>query len=180
MKSRITLQRRHRAGSAIAEAPVAIWFAILGLFMPLLCLATITLRYAFMVTAAHEAAYQAAVSKTFSTDISTTDLCAVNAADTTAKKVASNFSGITVNTVSTRIIRSDSQNDALQVYDSKLNNPADTTRYVYLLETTIDGLVQPLILGHTGIFQEIPGLTGPMHVQVTSRKLAENPQGLNL
>ena len=170
MKARFRINRH--SGSAIAEAPVALWFAILALFMPLLCLATITLRYAFVVTAAHEAAYQAAVSKTFSTDISTTDLCAINAADATAKKVANSFSGISVNTVSTKIIQSDSQTNTLQVHE--------TTRYVYLLETTIDGLVQPLILGHSGLFQDIPGLTGPMHVQVSSRKLAENPQGLNL
>lgn len=178
MKARFRINRH--SGSAIAEAPVALWFAILALFMPLLCLATITLRYAFVVTAAHEAAYQAAVSKTFSTDISTTDLCAINAADATAKKVANSFSGISVNTVSTKIIQSDSQTNTLQVHATRLNNPADTTRYVYLLETTIDGLVQPLILGHSGLFQDIPGLTGPMHVQVSSRKLAENPQGLNL
>lgn len=179
MKGSIRLRRRS-GGSAIAEAPVALWLAVLGLFMPLFCLATVTLRYTFMVTAAHEAAYQAAISKTFSTDVSTTDLCAINAADTTARNVATNFSGITVNTVSTRIIQSDSQTDSLQVYSTRLNNPADTTRYVYLLETTVTGLVQPLVSGHTGIFQNIPGLTGPMTVQVTSRKLAENPQGLNL
>ncbi|MBX9571194.1 MAG: hypothetical protein K2X77_20020 [Candidatus Obscuribacterales bacterium] len=178
MRTKFRIQRR--SGTAIAEAPVAIWFAILALFFPLLCLATITLRYAFMVTAAHEAAYQAAVSKTFSTDVSSTDLCAINSADATAKKVAGSFSGITVTNVTTRILQSDTTSNALQVHNQALNTPADTTRYVYLLETTIDGQVQPLILGHSAIFQDIPGLTGPMTVQVSSRKLAENPQGLNL
>lgn len=172
-------KRRRKRGSAIVEAPIAIWLAILGLFMPLLCLATITLRYAFMITAAHEAAYQAAISKTFSTDVSTTDLCAINAADTTARSVASNFSGINITNVSTRIIQSDSQTSSLQVHSAKLNIPADTSRYVYVLETTVSGLVQPLISGHS-LFGDVPGLTGPMQVQVTSRKLAENPQGLNL
>ena len=170
---------RRKSGSSLAEAPAALWVAFLGLFFPLLCLATITLRYAFMMTASHEAAYQAAISKTFSTDISATDLCAVNAANTTARSVAGNFSGISVTNVSTRIVQSDTQTDLTQVHESKLNTPADTARYIYIMETTVTGLVEPLISGHSG-FGDIPGLTGPMQVQVTSKKLAENPQGLNL
>ena len=182
MRLRRWVGRKNSQGSAIAEAPAAIWLAIIGLFFPLFCLATCTLRYAFLETAAHQAVYDAALAKTFSTDVSATDLCAVNAAIQTANNVASSFNGITVQSISTRIIQADSQTPQIQVYTTKLSSPANTTRYVYVLETTVVGSIQPLVSTQTGLFKalSIPGLTAPMVVQATSRKMAENPQGLNL
>ena len=168
-------------GHTLAETPAALWVTFVCLFFPLFCLTTCLLRYSFLVTAAHEAAYEAAISKTFSTDVSATDLCATKTADNIANSVAHSFSGITVQNVSTQIIRSDSQTSDIHVYTTKLPTPADTSRYVYLLETTVRGSILPIIQGHSeGLFGTIPGLTAPMVVQATSRKVSENPQGLNL
>lgn len=179
MARRVFVGRKNRA-AALAETPLAIWVTIFGLFFPLFALATCLLRYSFLMTAAHEAAYDAAISKTFSTDVSATDPCAVNAAVAKANSVAANFNGITIQSVSTRIIQNDSQTNNMQVYSVKLQNPADTSRYVYLLETTVVGSIMPIVSGQSGMFGTVPGLTAPMVVQATSRKVAENPQGLNL
>ncbi len=173
--------KRNRKAYSIAELPVALWLTFIGLFFPLVCLITCTIRYAFLMTAAHEAAYQAAISKTYSTDISASDLSAVNSATTTANSVASDFTGITIQSVSTVILQSDTQTNTVQTYVSKLPSPADTTRYVYMLQTTVVGSILPLVSGQSqSMFGTVPGLTAPMVVQATSRKVAENPQGLNL
>lgn len=173
---------RKESGALLAEAPVAIWLALIGLFFPLLCLCSCLLRFAFLETAAHQAAYDAALSKTFSTDVSSTDLSAVSMAVQTGRAVATSFTGISVQNISTRIIQSDSQTSAQVVYTSKLPAPANTSRYIYLIETTIVGSIDPLVNCQGGLFKNasIPGLTAPMVVQATSRKIAENPQGLNL
>lgn len=179
----MTRMRRYRTrkGYTLAEAPAALWMTFVLLFFPLFCLVTCLIRYSFLLTAAHEAAYEAAISKTFSTDVSTTDLSATKTAQNIANNVANSFSGVSVKTVNTRIVRSDTQTSSIQVYTTKLPQPADTSRYVYVMETTVDGSILPIIQGHsTGLFGTIPGLTAPMEVQATSRKVAENPQGLNL
>jgi hypothetical protein len=175
-------EREKQRGAILAETPAAIWLAFIGLFFPLFCLATCLLRFAFLETVSHQAAYDAALAKTFQTDVSTTDLSAVTTAVQTANTVAASFSGIAVQSVNTRIIQTDSQTSAVQVYTNKLPAPANTTRYVYLIETTVVGSIKPLIAAQGGMFQivSIPGLTAPMVVQATSRKVAENPQGLNL
>lgn len=181
MTRRCNYRRMRQKGHTLAETPAAIWLTFTCLFFPLFCLTTCLLRYSFLLTAAHEAAYEAAISKTFSTDVSTTDLCAVKTANNIATNVAQSFSGVTVSNVSTRIVQSDSQTNNIHVYTTKLPTPANTSRYVYLLETTVVGSIKPIIEGHSdGLFGTIPGLTAPMAVQATSRKVAENPQGLNL
>ncbi|MBX9724761.1 MAG: hypothetical protein K2X81_25370 [Candidatus Obscuribacterales bacterium] len=178
LKGRI---KRKRNGYSMAELPLALWVTFMFLFFPLVCLATCTLRFAFLMTAAHEAAYQAALSKTYSTDVSASDQCAINSATSTANNVAANFTGITVQSVKTVIVQSDSQSNNVKTFTSKLANPADTSRYVYMLQTTVVGSILPLIGGQSkALLGNVPGLTAPMVVQATSRKVAENPQGLNL
>lgn len=172
-------KRRSQNGHTIAEQPAGLWLLFIGMFFPLVAMVTLGLRFTFMLLSAQEAAVQASLSRTYSTDISSTDRSAVNSARDTAIRVINKFPGVTFNNCSTAILIADTQSTNIARQTVKLNAPADTSRNLYFLETTITGTVAPFIQS-SGFWSGIPGLTQPYTIKLSARKVAENPQGLNL
>lgn len=171
--------KRNCRGSVIAETPGALWLLFVLFLVPFIDLATVMLRYTFVVSASRDAAHAASKAKTFSANLSTTDLSARNAADTTGRQTAAAFSEITVSSVTTAIVSTDLSTQVVTRRSTPLTAPADTSLYLYEYETTVSGQINPLITFTVGPFPSIPGLSAPVAVAVTSREFVENPQGLN-
>lgn len=174
-----THRNRNQRGSFIAELPFTLWILFFLLTFPMLDLATVLLRYTFLVSAARDGVHAAARSKTYLTNTSATEYSAVNAAPTAVKLTASCFSDVQVNSVSTHILVTNITSHIVADYTTPLQQPADTGSNLYELETIVQGQVNPLLNLGTGYFPAIPGLTVPIPATVAAREYCEYPQGLN-
>lgn len=172
------MQRRKQTGSFVAELPAVLWLLFVLVTFPLVDLATVSMRYTFMLTTSRDAVSAASRAKTFHEDASATDLSARNAAREIATATAASFNGISISNVHTRIIATNLATNAIEYHDTPLTEPADSTNYLYAFETTVTGQLMPLIIMSTP-FGDIPGLTAPMNISISSQKLCENTQGLN-
>ncbi len=171
--------KRRCRGSSIVELPVALWVLFVLFTVPFIDLATVLIRYTFMVSASRDAAHAAGKAKSYLSNLTATDLSAANLADSAARTTAAAFSEITVTNVTTRILSTDLTTQAVTSRTTPLPAPADTSLALYEYETTVSGQVNPLITFNAGPFPGIPGLSSPVSVSVTSREFVENPQGLN-
>ena len=173
-----TYRRRKSYGSLIAEYAPALWLLLVMFMIPFLNLTTIVLRYTFLVSTSRDAAFAAARAKSFITDASTTQLSAVHLAQNQATTTAAAFTGITLTSVTTSILITRLTTGVVTRQTTVLTTPADTSNYLYQIETRVNGQVKPLITFSLPFFGTVPGLTGPMIVFVTSREYCEYPQGL--
>ena len=180
MNTAKTSKQRNKKGSFIAEFPVALWFLMFFLTIPFLDMASIMLRYTFFVMAARDGVHEAARSKTFLTNASSSQLSAINTARNQVNSTARSFSEITVGNVTTRILETDITRRSVAIHNTRLVNPADTGAYLYELETVVTGSINPLLTFNPGFFPRIPGLTTSVPVVVSAREYCEYPQGLNL
>lgn len=170
---------RRKIGSTLIDTPAALWLLFVLFLVPMIDLATVFLRYTFMVAASRDAAHAAAKAKTFRTDISTSERSAINMASSAATATASSFREIRVDRVVTQMVITDLSNQAVTRRTTPLTAPADTGINLYEIETTVVGQINPLVNFTAGAFPGIPGLSAPVPVSVTSREFFENPQGLN-
>lgn len=170
---------RTTRGAFIAELPVALWMLILGFTFPLVDLSIATMRTTLVLGACRDGVHEAARSKTFQTSISASELSSQQSALNTVNQVASRFHGIRITSVNTFIIRTDINTQVSTRYASALTQPADSSAYVYNIETVVVGQADPLVTFNIPFFGNIPGLTGPMTVSAAAREFAEYPQGLN-
>lgn len=172
--------RRNRAGNAIADMPAVLWVLFVLILYPLLDLATVGMRYTFFLTTSREAAMAASRAKTFFADLSGTDKSARNAASSTANVTASRFSGLTVTSTTTSLLVTNLATNAVTRYTTPIATTSiDTASNLYSYEVTVAGMVAPLITFNIPVISNIPGLTAPMNVSITSQKMCENTQGLN-
>jgi hypothetical protein len=166
-------------GQAVAEMGIVLWVLLFLIALPFMDLISFSLRYNFLLMASRDAAFAASRSRTFQTDVSSTQLSAINAASSAAQNTSSSFNSVQINSVRTYIVVT-RLSDGLQTrQNSKLANPADTSNYVYQIETVLNGNANPLFTMPQGYFVSIPGLTAPINVSIASRSFVENPQGLN-
>ena len=170
---------RHKGAAFIAELPFALWILFFLFFLPLLDMATVCLRYCFVVAAVRDGVHAAAQSKTFLTNASPTSLSAINVAPAAVAATASGFSEITVNSVQTYILATNVASLQVSQYSQPLAQPADTTVSLYQIETIVKGQINPLITMSTGLLPGVPGLTASVPVTVAAREYCEYPQGLN-
>ncbi|MBX9685582.1 MAG: hypothetical protein K2X27_02700, partial [Candidatus Obscuribacterales bacterium] len=54
----------------------------------------------------------------------------------------------------------------------------NTKDYLYQIEVTVNGTVEPLVTLSDSIFGKVPGLTIPMPITASYRQFSEHPQGL--
>jgi len=170
---------RNSQGSFIAEAPFAIWILLFLFTLPFLDLATVLLRYTFVVSATRDGAHAAAQSKTFFTNASSSSLSAINNAPAAVARTAALFNEIQVNSVQARILATNINTQQVSIYTIPLTQPADETTFLYEIETIVQGNINPLVNMNIGILPTIPGLTAPVPVTVSAREYCEYPQGLN-
>ncbi len=178
LKARNT-HRRGLRGSLMADAPLAIWFLIIGVTLPLIDLVMITVRSGFLIMSARDAAHVAARCKSFQTPVSADQPSVVGAADAQARFAASRFSEITVNSVESWILITDLDTEVTTRQNTRLTEPADTNEFVYQIEVIVRGQANPLVRYNAGIFGNIPGLTAPVPVNAVAREFAEFPGGLD-
>lgn len=173
---------RKNRGSFIAEAPFALWALFFLFTFPFLDMATILLRYTFFVSATRDGVHAASHAKTFVSGGTSAYPSATTAAPAAVNLTASSFREITISTVRTRILRTNIATQVVTIYgyNQALTTPADDSTYLYEVETTVTGLINPLINMNIGILGTIPGLTSGVPVTVSAREFCEFPQGLNL
>lgn len=138
-------------------------------------LATIGLRASTLFSAAREAARVAGRSKTFLVDGSD-GLSAVNAAKQKATSMAGYYVQITPSNVRVSIIGSPIRGGATINQTTPL--ASSSTDYVYQIEVSVTGNVEPLATLSPNLFGNVPGLTGPMTFTARSSEFAEYPTGL--
>ncbi len=170
---------RKKRGSIIAEFPLALWMLFFCFTYPFLDMCTILLRYTFFVAAVRDGVHDAAQSKTFLVNNSATDLSATNNATAGVALTAGAFNEIQINSVSTSILATNITTLALTKYNAPLATPADPSTYLYEIQSTVTGVINPLITLNAGLIPPVPGLTAPIPVTVTGREYCEYPQGLN-
>lgn len=166
-------------GSFAAEMPVALWFLLVGLTLPLLDMGTVAMRSTFLIGACRDGVHQAARSQTFQTSISPTNLSAQQSASAQAISNVGHFPGVTISSVNTYIVQSDLNSNQVLRFPNPLAQPADTSRYTYHAETVVTGQIEPLFKANPSIFGNVPGFTGPITMTVAAQEFFEFPQGLN-
>jgi Flp pilus assembly protein TadG len=168
-------------GSFLADGPLIIWLVFLFLFLPLLDFSAALLRSTFLYMAVHNAARNAAKSRSFLNPIGS-DPSATQIASNTVTNVASMWSGVKVNSILAEIVTTNLDTQTVSRQANPLTTPADDSNNTYQIEVTVTGSVDPLVtfnmpwIGNGGV----PGLTKPMAVTMIDRQYVENPQGLVL
>lgn len=172
--------RRNSRGNAIADMPAVLWVLFVLILYPLIDLATVGMRYTFMLTASREAAMAASRAKTYFADASGTDKSARNAAAAAAAETAQRFTGLNITNTTTSILVTDLATNSVTRFNAPIPiSSIDTANNLYAYEVTVTGQVRPLLVFNGPVFGNIPGLTGPMNVAITSQKMCENTQGLS-
>jgi Flp pilus assembly protein TadG len=173
-----TSSRRSQRGG-LADLGPALWVLFLLLTFPLLDLATVTLRYTFLLGASRDAAQMASTAKTFQTNLDSADLSAENIASARAQANCGSFAGITYQSTTTYLVVTNLSTNAITTQSTPLNSPADTTNNLYQIKVVVNALVWPLLPYNNKYFGSIPGLTAPMQFSVPTVEVCENPSGMN-
>lgn len=173
-------QVRSTRGSSLAEMGPILWIAFFMLLIPMICLATFGMRYAFLLNAARMSANAAAQCKTFQSDVSTADPSSVTLANTIATNAAKGFNGITLSKIKTYIVVCPFSGGQATRQTTPLTAAAVTTSNSYNMEVVLEGQLQPLISNSKGWFGTIPGLTAPITTSARADCVFENAQGLTL
>jgi len=168
---------RNARGTLFAELPVALYILIFFFTIPMLDLAAISVRSCFLYISAHMATVEAARATTFQAD-PVGQLSAKNLADKVAREVATGYTGVSVNSVVTSILITDTNTLNQTRSIVKLTTPADVSANTYQIEVQVSGSVQALIPFSNGPFPRMPGLNAPITLTFTDRQLCENTQGL--
>lgn len=191
MQKRLSASRRRR-GEVLPEMPIVLWVIFMFLFFPLLNLATSTVRAYFIRQNVLEAAHRGSKAMTYiaptpassddpSGQPSARDMVVQCMADFTASGFGQggcSYSG----PAELRIVRIQTAtgNETTYPVDTPLGaadiDPAGST---YYLEVTANAQANPFLPYSGPVGNNIPGLTGPMPVQVTSREMFENVSGLS-
>lgn len=172
------MRKRNCYGSLLVETPTALWILFVLLTIPMIDLASVMIRYTFMVAASRDAAHFAGRAKSFMSDLTVDDPSAMNLANTAARSTAGSFSEISVSSVTTRLLITNLATRVVTRRTTPLTSPADTTANLYEFEVSVAGQINPLVPFMAGPLARIPGLSAPVPVTVTSRSFVENSQGL--
>ena len=169
-------------GQSIAELPTAISVFILLLVMPLVDLSTIALRATYIHSAARNAAHYGSRAKTFLQNGDKGELSVVNKAKQMALATKqSGFAGVNfdASNVKVSIIGSPlkAKLPALR-QDTPVKEPSQED-YLYQIEVTVAGKVEPLVRLSKDLFGSVPGLTEDMPVVATYSAFCEEAKGLS-
>ncbi len=184
--------RPNQNGSSLIELPVALTVFFVFLLFPLIDFATIALRSASVYAAASNAAHSGALANSFLKDASITDpssgtstvkLSAVNSAVQSAQATKANgLAGVAFadQDVSVRVVgvplRPADGLPTIQGKDRQALKIVDPA-YLYEVEVTVAAQIQPLFSLSQQLFGDIPGITTPLPLKVTSQQVCESPEG---
>jgi len=165
----------------MAELPVVLWLLLVCGVIPLMIMATITMRATLLNAAARDAAHAAAKASTFEQS-EEGHPSARQLAESTAHATASKFAGVTISQVKTSIMITDADNPSapsdIRTIKLRPTDVIDTSKYVYSVQVEVSGYVEPLIRFTLPVFGDVPGLTKPMEMKVSGVEMFENTEGL--
>lgn len=115
--SSIRSTNRKDKGSVMADAPITLWLLLLGLTLPFMDLASITMRYTFLLAAARDGAFAASREQTFT--------LADAASKAKINQTASSFNGITVSGITTNVVTTNISTKVVSRQPNKLASPAN-------------------------------------------------------
>lgn len=172
-------QRQSLGATHLSEGPLFIWIVFFFLFLPLLDFGAVCLRSSFLYMAVHNAARNAAKSRSFLNDLSGNP-SATNIANSTVNNVIGMWNGVNVSSILTQIVVTDVNTDTVSLKDNPLATPADDSNNTYQIQVTVTGTVDPLVTFNMPWFGALPGLTRSVPITMSDRQYVENPQGLVL
>ncbi len=166
--------RRKPPGSTLPELPLALTIMFLCLLMPLIDLATMTLRGTFVFSAALQAAHTAARANTYTQ--------ARTLASEQVAKVGRAISGVQIKQIRATIIESPrSSPSRFKTYTQALPDDAAMADKLYQLEIAVDAEIDPLVHVQLPFSDaQVRGLNAPFPISVSSRRFVENPDGLSM
>lgn len=174
-------QRANQKAQSIAELPSAISVFVLLLVMPMVDLSTIALRSTYIHSAARNGASYGARAKTFLVNGDKGELSVVNK----AKQIAiatkqSGFHGVKFDTtdVKVAIVGAPLKAKLPPVRQSTPVKEPSPDDYLYQVEVTVNGKVEPLVKLSKDLFGSVPGLTEDFPVVATYSAFCEEPRGL--
>jgi hypothetical protein len=162
------LRKRSCTGSQLLELPIAIWLAVLALFLPLLDLSLLGLRVGTLHMAARNGAREAGRAASYT-----------EAAELAKSKVIQSLNaglgGNTITRITTTIVATPI--DGGEPSRSTAPIATDPDNFVYQMEVSVQATAAPLL--EIDCFGDIPGLSGPFPVTVACTEMAEHPKGLS-
>lgn len=173
---------RKQKGSLAAELPIALWALFMIITMPMINLATISLRSTFIVTASRDAAHSAARAKTFQTAINASNPSATQLAQQAVDQDFQKFPGVHLTSVTTNIVTTSLATNVTPSITTRqstpLSQPPDTSANTYSIEVIVRAQADPLVMCDATLIGRIPGLSAPVDFTCASREFCELPQGL--
>jgi hypothetical protein len=172
------MKARSKSGTSIIEVPFSIWLILTMVLMPMLAMGTVTLRASLMNAVVQDGAHAAAKAKTFETG-TVEKPSAMTLAKQTILEMVAKFPGLTVDSIDTDILITNVETGSKTRSEDKLSLPADSSKFIYQIETIATGKIDPIFAFNSDMFGSIPGLNAPVVVSYVAREMAENPQGLD-
>ncbi len=174
--------RRSSVGTSLMELPFGIAVFVFFMVLPLLDLAVIAGRTAYVHSAAQNAVRSAIAATSFKANGANGELSAVNIAKRDAINTRKNgLGGVHFEDADIDVLIIGTPVDLASppVRTAAPLTKVDQKAYIYQLEVTVRGQVDPLINVNTNFFGDVPGLTGPMPIQATYKQFCEHPAGLS-
>lgn len=175
------LSARSNKGSSICEMPVVLFVFLFGLLLPLADLSFIAFRTSFVHAAAQNALHSAVRAKTFQQNANNGELSAINIGRRDAISVRDNgIAGVNFdgNDVNIAILGTPVKAGKSAIHSTQPLNSVESKNYLYQVEVTVKGKVEPLITLSSTLFGDVPGLTSALPVQATYKQFVEHPEGL--
>jgi hypothetical protein len=173
---------RRASGNVVAEFPAALFLFLIFLLFPLIDLATITLRATTVYVAAFSAARAAGRAETFESDTFGGKLSAINIArQEVVRTKQAGALGVTMSNpdVHVSIVGSPLQESLPAIrQQQKLSPNVSISDYLFQVEVTVVGRVEPLVKLNAGLFGNVPGLSAPLIITASFREFCEHPGGL--
>ena len=165
------LESKRQQGYSIAELPAGLILLFIGIFIPLMILASISYRVSLLYFATRDSCIRAAKAPTFTA-------AQLKAQTTLARDIAA-FSEL-AGSETIQIMTKPLSGGSATFSSVRLPpNSVDTNNNIYFIKETVNGTVAPLVTMKPSYFgSSIPGLTASFNVQMTFEAYVENPNGL--
>lgn len=170
---------RSRKGSIAAEHTAVIIVMIMGMFFPLVNIATSGYRYALALQAVHNGAYIGSVAASWSAGSDPKGNAVMDTVPASINNYIAANTGVHNPNVKVRMLDTDINTGTVTPlgYGAKL--PADPQAgHIYSVECTLECDIDPLVVLKSGFVPQVPGMTSSYHSSMTAKQLLENPGGM--
>lgn len=175
------LQGRQPVGSSLLELPLFLAILFFLFFFPLIDLAVIGLRSSMVTTAANQAALKAARAEQYSENSANGQLSARATATRWARdSVRAGYGGVTIREADVRtfIVGMPLRDGLPPIRQEAPLQEVNKDDYIYQIEVEVAGTVEPLLMLNDQVIGQVPGLSAPLTIRVSSREFFEHTKGL--